>query len=80
MSEQYCPLCQQKVKHNPRYPNYVCRDCLKDGVEVEGEMVALNTIDVYYQPQVLCKVKGIECVAYEARFGGTVVEVIINDN
>lgn len=76
MSEQNCPICNEVVKANPRYPNYVCSSCLESGVEVNGTTVLVSDIDVHNNLKVQCSIKGIECKVQEARFGGTVVQVI----
>jgi hypothetical protein len=76
MSEQNCPICKELVKVNPRYPNHVCSACLEGGVDVNGNTILVSEIDVRSNLEVQCSVKGIECKAQEARFGGTVVQVI----
>jgi len=76
MSEQYCPICNEAVKANPRYPNYVCSNCLADGLEVNGNKVLVSEVDVQSDVEISCIVKGVNCTAKEAHFGGTVVQTI----
>ena len=76
MSDQHCPVCDESVKPSARYPNYICESCLAGGVEQDGANVDLVDLGVYSQVNVPCVVKGIECIANEARFGGVVVQPI----
>jgi len=76
MTEQFCPICKESVKPQPRYLSYICESCLADGVEVDGRIITKSEIDVYSHVSVNCKVHGLDCVAQEARFGGTVVQAI----
>lgn len=76
MTEQFCPICKEVVKPQLRYPDYVCESCLVDGVEVDGVNIPKSQIDVHSNLTVNCIVHGVSCVAQEARFGGTVVQVI----
>lgn len=71
---QKCPICHSDTKPNPRYPNYVCRDCLAAGVIVAGKVVPIDQIDIRSNYKVNCSVSGVQCVAREAHFGGCVVE------
>ena len=73
MMEQHCPICESSVKPNPRYPDYVCKPCLADGVSVKGVTTSLADLRVYEVEGVDCEVKGVPCRATEAHFGGTVV-------
>jgi hypothetical protein len=62
------------VKENIRYPQYICKGCLSAGVVCDGSIVALVDLGVYSRANVPCSVKGVECIASEARFGGVVVQ------
>ena len=73
---QNCPICLNAVKPNERYPNYVCRDCLSHGVDIEGTMIPLDKVDIWSQATVRCTVAGVKCMAREAHFGGCVVEPV----
>ena len=73
---QSCPVCQIETKPNPRYPNYICRDCLAGGVLVGGAQVPLSELDVYSTDFVECEVAGVPCRAREAHLGGIVVQPI----
>ncbi len=77
MNRQYCPICSQEVEANIRYPSYVCNNCLAQGLEVGGQQVSVTELDVYRNSKIACTVKGIDCVAIEARFGGVVVQPIL---
>ena len=85
---QLCPICGTEVSPFPRYPNYVCRHCIKNHgmLSAEGEHVEFFNVDfsggcygVYkgterrYESRI-CYVKGVKCFADEARFGGIVVQ------
>ena len=73
---QHCPICQAATEPNPRYPRYVCRDCLSGGVVVGGATVPVRDLDVYFNAFVECEVAGVLCRAQEARFGGVVIEPV----
>jgi hypothetical protein len=73
---QRCPICQESTQENRRYPRYVCRACLTDGIVVGGQLVPVRSVDVYSHPFVECEVRGVRCRAREAHFGGIVVEPV----
>ena len=75
---QACPLCAGQVREDRRYPRYVCRECLKGGVLVDGTGVSLQQMGrtVLEVSSIKCTVNGIACEAREAHFGGVVVQVI----
>lgn len=70
---QLCPICMASTEASLRYPRYVCRACLADGVEVAGKRVPVASLDVYMD-QVECLVRGVRCRAREAYMGGVIVE------
>ena len=72
---QECPICAGETSYNPRYPYHICRTCLADGIVVNGCTVEVSSLDIYSVPSVECLVKGKECIAQEARFGGLVVNL-----
>lgn len=76
MTEQYCPVCCARVKSNARYPNYVCKFCLDNGVGIDGIVVPLKDLNIYEQDKTICKVKGKLFEAKEAHIGGVVVQAI----
>jgi hypothetical protein len=76
MSDQNCPICNDIVESNIRYPKYICAQCLTDGVEINAKQVALVDLGVYSKGDISCRVNGTECIAKEARFGGVVVQPI----
>ena len=71
---QTCPICQTETKPNPRYPKYVCRDCLKGGVVFDGVRLELSELDVYSMRFIECEVAGVRCRARQAHMGGVVIE------
>lgn len=86
---QYCPICGNEVFYSSRYPNYVCEDCEAKAVDEEGKLVYFhNTSLVGYGCQGkykgtnneynhnICYIRGIECKAEEAYFGGIVIQTI----
>ena len=84
-----CPICNQELNFNARYPNRICAACGDKATDIEGEKLAFGNIsmsggfEAFYvatsEPynSHICYVNGIECVADEARFGGIVIEKII---
>lgn len=76
MTDQLCPICGNQVQKIARYPKYICRDCLSGGIEVDGKIVHIASIDIRNTMKVECLVKGTKCILREAHFGGVVVEAI----
>ena len=76
MDKQKCPICEREQEYSQRYPIYICQYCLKDGVKVDGNVVRVADLNVYMKGRVACTVKGFNCMAQEAYFGGTVVNLI----
>ena len=84
---QYCSICNREVRFNPRYKNYVCNDCLEESPPVddqgrymeffddirEGIICKINDERIPRETFYICYVKGVRCVAEEARFGGVVI-------
>jgi hypothetical protein len=60
---QRCPICDTETPPDPRYPEYVCRKCLRDGVTIDGVLVPVSEIDVYSTDFIECEVSGVSCYA-----------------
>ena len=86
-----CPICSTPLLHKPRYPRYVCSDCVKRASTAQGRKLTFSNLsfsggfearfadtDRRY-PQHECFIDGIRCWADEARFGGIVVQVSDSD-
>jgi hypothetical protein len=83
---QSCPICGGGQPQDPRYPNYVCSDCVGRAVDEEGRRLAFGNLGIgggfvasYVDSKEtrdshVCFVDGIRCWADEARFGGIVVQ------
>jgi hypothetical protein len=83
---QLCPICSVSVPPSPRYPRYVCRECVSRASSRDGRPVAFtNTRDAPRvggryrdrdQPYAgqECWIDGIRCWAEEAHFGGVVIK------
>jgi hypothetical protein len=82
---QPCPLCKIGQPASSRYPNYVCSSCVAEAKDAFGravdfqntamsggyEAVCIATGEVSRSHR--CFIRGVECDADEARFGGIVV-------
>jgi hypothetical protein len=75
MTDQYCPLCKTIVKSISRYPKYICKECLSEGVIVNEVIIPVNDLDFTAIVEISCNVKGKKCKAKEAHFGGIIVQV-----
>jgi len=81
MKEQNCPICNEVVKQNTSYPNYVCRDCRADGIFIdedgERNLILDTEINIHGNDFVICWVKGHKCKAFADKDGkGPVIEII----
>lgn len=82
---QECPLCRVGQPASARYPNYVCAGCVADARDDMGrpvdfqntamsggyEAVCISTGEASSSHR--CFIRGVECHAGEAKFGGIVV-------
>ena len=86
---QKCPVCGGAVPPVPRYPRYVCRDCVPKARGRDGRSVAFGNdhplgygcVGFYTDtnqpyPSSECWIDGVRCIAGEARFGGIVIEAM----
>lgn len=91
MENYNCPVCKSSLPFNARYPNYVCKDCAAKATDANGRKLSFyNTslgggyMAIYpdtnesYEGHI-CYVDGVKCRADEARFGGIVIEKIIDN-
>lgn len=86
-TSQKCPICGAGQPASPRYPDYVCADCVSTAVDELGrELVFYNThtgdgiLALYRnsEEKYLSRnflVRGLACCVSEARFGGIVVRL-----
>ncbi|MEO3405879.1 hypothetical protein AAFN85_18350 [Mucilaginibacter sp. CAU 1740] len=84
--QQHCPTCNRYIKHNERYPDYVCNKCMDVIADKAGSPVMFYNITndghgcqgKYIEDGKLyrssrCFIKGVKCFAGEAYFGGIVI-------
>ena len=82
-----CPICGATgLRYSPRYPDYVCRDCVTRAVSAEGRLLSFSNVslsggflarhrdDGTTHDSHVCFIDGHRCWADEARFGGIVVQ------
>ena len=87
IEQHSCPICQTALTPNPRYPNYVCKDCFSKASDNNGKKLEFWNVSAgggfraeysdskkEYNSHT-CFINGIECHADEARFGGIVIEI-----
>lgn len=87
-ASQACPICGRGVPASPRYPNYVCSACFVEAADEDGHLLDFHNISmtggfeaVYRATKErrnshICYIRGIQCYANEARFGGIVIQPI----
>jgi hypothetical protein len=88
MATQLCPICSAPVSPNPRYPRYVCRDCVPRASSFDGRPVRFGNSgtgdgvearyvdgDELYESR-QCLIDGVRCWAREAHFGGVVIQIV----
>jgi hypothetical protein len=83
---QDCPVCKAAVQPSKRYPNSVCRECVKRAVDRNGRRVAfenantLTGLEGFYvgsqepYPRQTCFIDSVPCFAQEAYLGGIVIQ------
>jgi len=86
--DQFCPICRTPVSANPRYPKYLCSDCVERADDGSGNRLIFfqSSPDGRYAARYAvsgesyasheCFVDEQKCWADEARFGGVVVQLI----
>jgi hypothetical protein len=84
-TSQRCPICGKGVPESPRYPDYVCDDCYVTATDNNGRKLDFYNTNVLGGYEALfpdtgepyhshvCYIRGVECYADEARFGGIVI-------
>ena len=87
MTEQMCPICNNIVPSNPRYPRYVCSKCVHDYGIKSKEGLPMEFFNIDFSGGFISKVNGVngeehecyinnvKCYADESRFGGIVIQV-----
>ena len=83
---QPCPLCGAPVARSERYPQAICAACVDLAVDAQGRalkfgnetflgtgLVALCVPTGETSDADQCFIRGVECYAAEAYFGGVVV-------
>ena len=86
INAQHCPICSVEVPAFPRYPTYICTDCLiiHTPCDDDGNHIDFENTDDYGNGFAsivngvrgnvhTCWVNGIKCRADSARFGGIVI-------
>lgn len=83
---QPCPICGAGQPADPRYPNYLCSECVAAAVDENGRALTFSNVGIgggfvagyagtnETRDSHTCFVKGVTCWADEARFGGIVVQ------
>ena len=81
-----CPICSEVRETMERYPDSVCQDCCNTGIFADpSQTTTINFGNTDYNGgfqscingvvgnQHICYIKGHQCFANEARFGGIVI-------
>ena len=85
-----CPICNTSILYFQRYPKYLCQNCVRLAVDSDNNAVKFGNVNEsggfisihmvgeqkIKREDHKCWVKGIECVASEAKFGGIVVQTV----
>jgi ADP-ribosylglycohydrolase len=89
-NNQFCPICSRPVSPNPRYPRYACRECAAKASSQDGRALTFFNLSIGggYGAQYTdtgeqylsqdCNIDGVKCFADEARFGGIVIQAVVN--
>lgn len=88
-----CPICGTPRPHSARYPNHVCATCVERAVDGDGRPLEffnpelLGGFAAAYRgtgerlstprDEQECRIDGVRCLAREARFGGIVVQPVV---
>jgi hypothetical protein len=92
---QKCPICAATVQPSARYPSYICGHCASKAVDANGRALSFYNADMtggfearFTDDGSLAEevtrthrvfVEGKKCVADEARFGGIVLQTIVEE-
>lgn len=85
---QKCPICNSDTFQMQRYPNYVCMACVDTyGTRThDNKKIVFSNVNAFggFQSKIegenehgevhVCYINEIKCYAYEARFGGIVIQ------
>ncbi|MHC5778891.1 hypothetical protein [Nostoc sp.] len=87
-----CPICSTPTRYFSRYPRAVCNTCYSKASDAQGRKLSFFNTSMSggfegivsetkekYESQI-CYIEGVRCWAEEARFGGIVIETMINDD
>lgn len=88
-NNQNCPICNQEVTPIRRHPHYLCPSCMDKATDAKGRKLRFSNTsygggfqawyvdtDEKYDSS-FCYVDAIKCCATEYRFGGIIVEMIV---
>lgn len=85
-SSQECPICEAALPQNLRYPFMLCGECMDLATDASGRKLEFSNLDAtggfqaHYAdtgeeyPHHACVVRGVQCHADEAHFGGIVIQ------
>ena len=85
-----CPICETSLNLSTSYPNYICNSCTKKAKDIDGRQLIffnLGTGGGYGAKYVTsnedylsheCYINGIKCWADEAKFGGIVIQKVVD--
>ena len=85
-TSQLCPICGNAQSFNPRYPRYLCFECAAQASDETGRRLQFSNVSPSGGFQAsysdtgelreshVCFIRGTRCWAYEARFGGIVIQ------
>lgn len=88
--KQNCPICHKEVRPIQRHPYYLCISCKDRATDAKGRKLYFSNIDFAGGFQAwyldtdekydshICYVDGVKCYADEYRFGGIVIEKIVD--
>lgn len=83
-----CPICNEEIEFQSRYPNRICENCINCLTDLNGKSVEFHNTDIWggiqgiysatghIYSETICYFNGIECKAEEGRFGGIIFQVI----
>lgn len=66
IESQFCPICKRDVKPDPRYPNYLCRECSDQAISTDGRPIVFSNFDIRNNNS-----RGISYAGYRAFYSDT---------
>ena len=93
MDQSVCVICESSMTKWQRYPNAICMNHTNETVDrdgnpvqyenkdIDGGFISLHTIHntVVTRRDPVCYVRGRKCIAGEARFGGIVIQYVVEN-